>query len=87
MFGYARFQRIQSRRIATEQVEHVLGGAHRTLDAAQGVTGDEVGEPVVGHEHFVRRVGEALAQGGGLGGDVVGPSSHWHVGVFRREPG
>ena len=87
MLGHAGLQISQRRRIAAEQIEHVLGGAHRAFDATQRVAVDEVDQAVVGHEHFVGGRGEAFAQRGGLGGDIVGAPGHRYVCVLRGEAG
>jgi hypothetical protein len=66
----------------TEQVELVLLGADRTLDAAQRVAPQQLVEALVGDEQLLAGVGEALAQGGGLGGHVVAAAGRHQRGVL-----
>ena len=72
-------------RVAAQQVELVLGGADRALDAAQRVTGDEVVEAAHRDEQLVGHGGEALAERGGLRGDVVAAPGHDELGVLGGE--
>ena len=69
-----------------EQVEHVLGGAHRALDAAQRVAREQVVEPVERDQHLVGDGGEPLAEGGRLSRHVVRPPRHHERRVLAREP-
>ena len=62
--------------VAVEEVEHVLGGAHRALDAAQRVAGEQVLDALDGDQHLVGGGREPLAQRGRLRGDVVGAAGH-----------
>ena len=71
--------------VAVEEVEHVLLGADRALDAPQRVGGEQVDQPAVGHQEVLCGVGEALAQRRRLGGDVVAASCHHEVGVLGGE--
>ena len=72
--------------VPAQQVEHVLGGADRTLDAAQRVAVEQLDDALVGQDQLVGRRGEPLAQGGDLGGDVVRATGHGQVRVLRRQP-
>ena len=78
------FQLGQLRRVAAEQVEHVLGGSHRTFDAAQRVTIDQLPQPGQRDQSLLRRRREPLAQCGGLRRDVVTASGHHQIAVGRR---
>ena len=53
-----------------------MGGAHRALDAAQRVAAEEIFEALDGQQHLIAGRCEALAQGGGLRGHVVGAAGH-----------
>ncbi len=77
----------QPRLVAVEQVEHVLGGAHRTLDAAQRIAIQQLLEPLDRDQHLVGDGGEPFAERGGLGRDVVGPAGHHRGLVLGGEPG
>ena len=74
-------------RVAAEEVEHVLCGAHRALDPAQRVAGAQVFQPVVGDEQLVGGAREALAERGGLGGDVVAAPGQHQLGVLGGAAG
>ncbi len=74
-------------RVAAEQVEHVLRGAHRTLDAAQRVAGAQLLQPGERDQHLVGRRGEPLAQRRRLRGDVVAAPGHHQLGVLGGAPG
>ena len=74
-------------RVAVEEVEHVLRGADRALDAAQGIARDELLEALVGDQQLVGDRREALAQRGRLGGDVVRAAGHHEGLVLGGEPG
>ncbi len=71
--------------VAAEQVEHVLRGAHRALDAAQRITGDELLKPGERHQHLVGRRGEPLAERRRLRRHVVRAARHHQIGVPGRE--
>ncbi len=71
--------------VTTEQVELVLRGADRTLDATQRVARDQVVEPFHRDQQLVGDRGEALAERGGLGGDVVAAAGHDELGVLTGE--
>ena len=73
--------------IAVEQVEHVLRGAHRALDAAQRVPVDQRTQPRQRNKHLLGRRRESLAQRGGLRGDVVAATRHHQVAVADRPLG
>ncbi len=62
--------------VAAEQVEHVLRGAHRALDAAQGVAREELLDPLEPDHQLVGDGREPLAQCGRLGRHVVGAAGH-----------
>ena len=82
VLGDAAFEIGEAGGIAVEEVEHVLCGAHRALDPAQRVAGAQVLQPVVGDEQLVGGAREALAERGGLGGDVVAAPGHHQLGVL-----
>ena len=71
--------------VAVEQVELVLGGADRALDAAQRVARDQVVETLQCDEHLVGDRREALAERGGLRGDVVAAAGHHEGSVLGGE--
>ena len=77
----------QLRSVAVEQVEHVLRGAHRALDAAQRVPVDQRTQPRQRKKHLLGRRRESLAQRGGLRGDVVAAAGHHQVAVADRPLG
>ena len=87
VLGHRGLQRGQPVGVAVEQVEHVLRGAHRALDPAQRVPGLQLLQPRVGDQHLVGRRREPLAQGGGLGGDVVAAPGQHQFGVLGGAPG
>ncbi len=70
---------------AADEIKHVLGGAHRPLDPARRIAGDELLEALESDEQFVRGGGEPLPERGDLGGDVVGTSRHRGVRVLPRQ--
>ena len=72
--------------VTAEQVEHVLRGAHRALDAAQRVAIDQVLEALEGDQQLVGHGGEPLAERGRLGRDVVGAAGQHGRLVLRGEP-
>ncbi len=72
--------------VATEQVQHVLGGADRALDPAQRVPGDQLLQAAERHQQLVGHGREPLAEGGRLGGHVVRPAGHDQLGVLGGEP-
>ena len=74
--GHALLELLQLGGVAVEQVEHVLGGAHRALDAAQRVAGQQALDPVEPDQHLVGDGREPLAERGRLRGDVVGAAGH-----------
>lgn len=67
----ALLQLVELRRVAAEQVQHVLRGADGALDAAQRVAGEQLLDPGVRDEQLVGGGREALAEGRGLRRDVV----------------
>jgi hypothetical protein len=73
--------------VAAEQVEHVLLGADRPLDAAQRVAGEELLDPAGGLQQLLPRVGEPLAERGRLGRDVVAAAGEDQRGVLGRPVG
>ena len=87
MLRHRLFQRVQALQVPIQQVQHVLLGAHRTLDAPQRVPGNQRLQPGGGLQQFLPRVGEALTEGGGLGGDVVGAPDHDPIGMGHRQLG
>ena len=86
-FGHPPFELGQLVGVAVEQVEHVLRGAHRTLDAAQRVPVDQRTQPGQRNKHLLGCRSESLAQRGGLRGDVVAAASHHQVAVADRPLG
>ena len=80
-------QFVQFVEVTTEQVQHVLAGTHRALDAAHGIASDQVIEPGMRDQQFVGAGGEPLSEGGHLGGDVVAAADDRLVGVSDREVG
>ena len=90
MIGDPLLQRGQLGLVAADQVEHVLPGADRTLDAAQRVAVEQPVDPLVRDQQLLGHRGEPLAQGGHLRGDVVRPRGDRLVGVAGgqlAEPG
>jgi len=76
-------QAVQGLGVPPEQVELVLGGAHRPLQAPQGqVTGQGV-HPSERAQDLLAGVGEALAQRRHLGRDVVAPTGERQVVVLE----
>ena len=73
--------------VAVEQVEHVLRGADRALDAAQRIAGEQVVEATHRDEQFVGDGGEPLAERGRLRGDVVRAARHHQRVVLTGPPG
>ena len=75
--------------VAAEQVEHVLTGTDRALDATKGIRVDEPVNALVRHEHLVGRRCETFAECRRLSRNVVRTSSHYERGVVRcqrRQP-
>ena len=64
-----------------------MGCAHRALDPAQRIAGNEVVESRICHQQLIGRRCEALAQRGRLSGHVVGSTSDGSVGVLHSERG
>ncbi len=85
--GDRRLELIQPGEVAAQQVELVLRGAHRALEAPQRVAAQDLLHPGQGVQQLLAGVGEALAQGGGLGRHVVGSGRHHHRGVLGRPIG
>ena len=85
MVGDGALECGERRGVTVEEVEHVLRGAHRALDAAQRVALDEVRESVVGDEQLVSPGGEALAEGGRLRGHIVRATGDRGVGVLHGQ--
>jgi hypothetical protein len=77
---------VEPLRGAVEQVEHVLAGAHRPLDAAQRVAREQLLDASEADQHLVGDGGEALAQRGGLCHDVVRAARHHQRLVLRGQP-
>jgi hypothetical protein len=75
------------RGLVAEQVEHVLLGADRTLDAPQRVAPQQLVDPAKGLQQLLAGVGEPLAQRGRLRGHVVGSPGHDQRGVLGRSFG
>ena len=87
MTGNGRLEGNELGGVAIEQVEHVLGGADRPLDATQRVPRNEIVDPVVGHEEFISRAREALAQCRCLSRDIVRATGDRGLGVGDGERG
>ena len=85
MVGDGALECGERRGVAIEEVEHVLGGADRSLDPAQRIALDEVGESVVGDEQLISPGGEALAEGGRLRGHIVRATGDRGVGVLHGQ--
>ncbi len=86
-FGDPAFQVGQPGGVPVEQVEHVLRGAHRALDAAQRVPVDQLGQPGQRDQRLLGGRREPLAQRRGLRGDVVAAAGHHQIAVQRRPLG
>ena len=71
--------------VAAEQVQHVLRGADRALDAAQRVAAEQVLDPLEGDQQLVGGGREPLAEGGGLRGHVVRAAGHHQLAVLPGE--
>jgi len=77
------------RRVAAEQIELILGRAHRTGDSPQRIPDDQIVDPGQRDQQFLASAGPPLAQRGGLGGHVVGAAHHHQGGVLggqTRQP-
>ena len=66
-----RWRLVELAPVAGQQVELVLLGAHGPLEAAQGVAREQLLDAREPGEQLLAAVGDALAEGGGLGRDVV----------------
>jgi hypothetical protein len=86
-FGDPRLQRRKPDGVTVEQVEHVLCGTHRPLDAAQRVPVDQRAQSGQGHEELFGRGREPLTQRGGLCGDVVTAPGHHEIAIDHRPLG
>ena len=86
-FRDAALEVSQPTQVTVEQIEHVLPGAHRTLDTAQRVPGKELADTGDCDQGLLGRRGEPLTQGGGLGGDVVAAACHHQVPVKHGSVG
>ena len=73
--------------VTIKEGELVELGADRAFDTTNAVAGDEVLEAAKGVDEFFPEHGEALAEGGGLGGDVVGARGDDEVFVFGSQLG
>ena len=62
--------------VATHEIQHVLRGTHRALDAAKWESIQQFLNPFDGHQDLIGSRGETLAQRGGLRRNIVGASSH-----------
>ena len=87
MVGDQPLQAVDSGHVAVQQVELVLLGADRTLQAAQRIGGQQVRHPAMGRQEFLCGGGEPLAEGGHLGGHVVAAAGHGQALVFDGQPG
>ncbi len=81
VLGDAAFEVAEAPRVTVEQIQHVLAGAHRPLDAAQWVAVDEFPDALERDQRFLGRRGKPLAQCGGLRGDVVAAACHHQIPV------
>ena len=70
-----------------EEIELIKAGPDRALQAPQRIAGEEVFETLDAQHGLFGHVGEALAQGGGLGGHVVGAGDHDLPGMTLGQPG
>ena len=62
--------------VAAHEVQHVLRGAHRALDAAQRIPLEQLLDALDRNQDLVGGGGETLAQGGRLRRHVVGAAGH-----------
>ncbi len=85
--GDGGLERGELRRVAVEQVEHVLPGAHRALDAAQRVPRDQLLDPLERDQQLFAGRRESLAERGCLRRHVVTAADHHQFGVLGGEPG
>ena len=74
--GDLRLQLRELRLVTAQQVQHVLRGTHRALDSAQRVACQQLLGARQAQQQLIGRGSKALAQGGGLRGDVVGTARH-----------
>src|SRR5699024_1009630 len=75
----------QLRRVPLEQVQHVLCGADRPLDAPEWITREQLIHPVEGHEQLVGSRREAFPQCRGLRGNVVRTPGHHQLSILARQ--
>ncbi len=69
--------------VSTEQIEHVLAGADRALDAARWVAVQQLLDSMESNQQLVGGIGKTLAESRHLGRNVVGASSDRLVGVLH----
>ena len=79
----AGFQLGQTRFIAIHEIQHVLCGTHRPLDAAQWVAAQQFAHALQSHQHLICCGSKTLTQGGGLSSHVVGTASHNQALILR----
>lgn len=79
--GDPSFQFRQSRGVPVEQVEHVLRGAHRALDAPQRIAVDQFAYALQRDQALFGGRREALAQRRGLSRHIVRTSGHHEIPV------
>ena len=75
MFGDRLLEFVDPIGIA-EQIELVETSADRTLQPAEWVAGKELLDPIEPDHRLFCDIGKPLAEGGGLGGDIVGAGDH-----------
>ena len=61
---------------ATQQIELIEPCADRSLESTQRIAGQQLTNPLKADHGLLGDVGESLAEGGRLGGDIVGPCHH-----------
>ena len=81
MLGDATLQSIEVV-LGSRQIQHVLGGTHRALNATQRVAAQKILGSINSNQQLIGGRGETLTQGGGLCGNVVGTASHHQATVF-----
>ena len=80
MISHTRLQRGQLVFIATHQIQHVLGRAHRAFNPAQRVPAQQLLHTFDGHQHLISGRRETFAQRRGLRCHVMRPARH-HQGL------
>ncbi|CAB4595301.1 unannotated protein [freshwater metagenome] len=76
MCSDTRFKLFKAGTIAIEQIEHVLLRAHRAFDAAHRIARKKVVDSVQRLQQLFASIGKALAERGGLRGNIVRAAGH-----------